>query len=337
MTPEHWDWDPVAGPARLAAALAESGLAWVRAPELAAAAARDPWACAERLMGERAVLLERQPIRAVPGGRSFSSGRMAAPFHTDSQTLLGVPPHVQVMACAGAADSGGESLYLDTWALLARLEREDPELLAGLFTTARRFPFVFGDVFGPTVSIRGGSLVFTHTARPLPDDAVAARLRPLLEREPVLEVRAAAGDLVIIHNHRLLHGRRAFLDERRSFTRLLIWRARAWPSPRPWREGAEAAARAAGDRLRDAPSAVREAYGLSETPAADPGHHLGVVLELLRGVPPGVLSAREGVPEPEIYRWRDAVLRGAAASLAEDATAATPEDSGPQAWLARLR
>jgi gamma-butyrobetaine dioxygenase len=312
-------------------------LSWVRAPELAEAARREPWGCAERLMGERAVLLERQPIHAVPEGRSFSSGRMAAPFHTDSQTLLGVPPHVQVMACGGAADSGGESLYLDTWALLARVEREDPDLLADLFTTARRFPFVFGDVFGPTVSIRGGSLVFTHTARPLPDDALAARLRPLLEREPVLEVRADAGDLVIIHNHRLLHGRRAFQDERRSFTRLLIWRARAWPSPPRWRERAEAAARAARDRLRDAPSAVREAYGLSEALSADPGHHLGVVLELLRGVPPGVLSAREGVPEPEIYRWRDAVLRGAARGLCEETTVPVGKDWEPQTWLDRLR
>jgi hypothetical protein len=327
----------VAGPARLTAALADSGLAWVHAPELAEAARREPWGCAERLMGERARLLERQPIRAVPGGRSFSSGRMAAPFHTDSQTLLGVPPHVQVMACGGAADSGGESLYLDTWALLARLEREDPDLLAGLFTTPRRFPFVFGDVFGPTVSIRGGSLVFTHTARPLPDDALAARLWPLLESQPVLEVRAAAGDLVIIHNHRLLHGRRAFEDEHRSFTRLLIWRARPWPSPPRWLARAEAAAGVLADRLRNAPAAVREAYGLSEAPSADPGHHLGVVLELLRGVPPGVLSAREGVPEPEIYRWRDAVLRGATASLAGEATAVTPKGSGPEAWLDRLR
>jgi hypothetical protein len=337
MTPERWDWDAEAGPARLTGELAEAGLAWVRAPELAEAASREPWACAERLMGERAVLLERQPIRAVPGGRSFSSGRMAAPFHTDSQTLLGVPPHVQVMACAGAAENGGESLYLDTRALLARLEREDPDLLAGLFTTARRFPFVFGDVFGPTVSIRGGSLVFTHTARPLSDDALATRLRPRLEKEPVIEVRAAAGDLVVIHNHRLLHGRRAFEDERRSFTRLLIWRTRPWSAPARWLARAEAAARAVRDRLRDAPSGVREAYGLSETPAAEPGHHLGVVLELLRGVPPGVLSAREGVSEPEIYRWRDAVLRGAATGLAEDTSVANPRDSGPQAWLDRLR
>jgi gamma-butyrobetaine dioxygenase len=336
MTPARWDWDPVAGPGRLTAALAETGLAWVRAPELTETAPREPWACAERLLGERAVLLERQPIRAVPGGRSFSSGRMAAPFHTDSQTLLGVPPHVQVMACGAASASGGESLYLDTWALLARVEREDPDLLAALFTTVRRFPFVFGDVFGPTVSNRGGSLVFTHTARPLPDDAVAARLQPFVESEPVIELRATAGDLVVIHNHRLLHGRRAFADEARSFTRLLIWRSGPWPAPPPWLARAETEATAMRERLHDAPAGVREAFGFRETPAFEDGRRLGLVLELLRGVPPGVLSARERVTEAEIYRWRDAFLRGGAASLAGDAAAAPRPDSAPEAWFDRL-
>ena len=333
MSPGRWNWDAGDGPARLSAQLADSGIAWIRAPELAETAPREPWVCAERLLGERAVLLERQPIRAVPGGRSFSSGRMAAPFHTDSQMLLGAPPHVQVMACHAAAQAGGESLYLDTWALLARLEREDPELLAALFTTARHFPFVFGDVFGPTVSLRGGSLVFTHTARPSPGDGIAARLQRWLEAEPPVEIAAAAGDLVLIHNHRVLHGRRAFGDEGRSFTRLLLWRPSAWPAPSRWRARAESAAATLRDRLRQAPAPVREAYGLTEEAGDESrGHQLGVVLELLRGVPPGVLSAREGVPEPEIYRWRDAVLRGAAEGLGEEATS---NDS--RAWLDRVR
>jgi len=333
MTPERWDWDARDGPARLAAQLAETGIAWIRAPDLADSAPREPWGCAERLFGERAVLLERQPIRAVPGGRSFSSGRMAAPFHTDSQMLLGAPPHVQVMACHAAAPAGGESLYLDTWALLARLEGEDPGLLADLFTRVRHFPFVFGDVFGPTVSRRGGSLVFTHTARPSPEDGVAARLQRWLDAEPPVEIAAAAGDLVLIHNHRVLHGRRAFEDESRSFTRLLLWRPRAWPAPPRWMARAESAAAALRDRLGQAPPSVREAYGVAEeTGDQSHRHHLGVVLELLRGVPPGVLSAREGVAEPEIYRWRDAVLRGAVESLGAESTS---NDS--KAWLDRLR
>jgi hypothetical protein len=261
---------------------------------------------------------------------------MAAPFHSDSQMFLGVPPHVQVMACRAAAALGGESLYLDTWALLDHLQQEAPALATRLFEVCRRFPFVFGDVFGPTASLRGGSLVFTHTARPLAGDAVAADLAPQLAAIPCLEVPAAAGDLIVIHNHRLLHGRRAFEDVGRSFTRLLVWRQGPWPAPTRWRERAEAAQRLHADRLREAPPGVRVAYGLAAPTPAEVGRRLGLVLELLRGVPAGVLSARENVPEPELYRWRDAVLEGAASSLSQADETRTPEAT-LDAWLPRLR
>jgi gamma-butyrobetaine dioxygenase len=307
VTPARWEWDAGAGPERLLAQLAEQGLCWVHAPELADTAERDPWGAAERLLGERPLLLERQPIRAVPGGRSFASSRMETPFHSDSQMFLGVPPHVQVMACHRAAREGGEGLYLDTWALLDRVERVDPELLGLLFTEPRRLPFVFGDAFGPTVSHRGGSLVFTHSPRPLPGDEVASHLQRFVDAAPVLEVRAAPGDVVVIHNHRLLHGRRAFEDEGRSFTRLLVWRRAPWPAPTRWLERAESG-------------------GPAVTMPPEVSRRLGVILDLLRGVPAGVLSAREGVPESELYAWRDAALAGAARGLAE---AAGTQDQGP--------
>ena len=88
------------------------------------------------------------------------------------------------------------------------------------------------------------------------------------------------------------------------------------------------------DRLREAPAAVRAAYGVAEPVPVDVGRRLGVVLELLRGVPAGVLSAREGVPEPELYRWRDAVLGGAAERIAS-AAAGRPSDEELEDWRRR--
>ncbi len=332
-TPRRWDWDGGPGPARLLAELAATGLAWIRAPEVVEAAERDPWAAAARILGERPDMVERQPIRAVPDGRSFSSGAMAAPFHSDSQVFLGVPPHVQVMACRQAAPSGGESLYLDTWALVATIEREDPELFARLFEMPRRFPFVFGDFFGPTVSLRGGSLVFTHSAFPEEGDGVASDLRPFLESAAVIEVKAEAGDVLVAHNHRLLHGRRAFDDAVRAFTRLLVWRRESLPSPEAWRGLARDAAARGKESLSSASVLVRERLGLADEPDPEARRRLRVVLDLLRGVPAGVLSAREGIPEPELYRWRVMFLSAALVALAEDGN---PEDPELRAALAVL-
>ena len=334
LTPARWDWDAETGPARLDAALENTGLAWLRAPSLVDAAEREPWTVVTRLLGRRPSLVERQPIRAVPGGRSFSSGHMEAPFHSDSQMFRGVPPHVQVMACHRAAARGGEGLYLDTWALLERLAREDGPLFARLFDVPRRFPFVFGDVFGPTVSLRGGSLVFTHSPRPVTRDAVAVDLRPWIEAAAAIEVRAEAGDVVVIHNHRLLHGRRGFEDVGRSFTRVLAWRDAPWPAPVRLVERARDAAQRLDAGLQGAPDGVREAFGMN-APSA-PSERLGIVLELLRGVPAGVLSAREGVPEPVLYRWRDAALQAATRGLQEmGEPPAMPDEA--QGWLERLR
>jgi gamma-butyrobetaine dioxygenase len=329
----RWDWDPTEGPGRVLAELAACGIAWIRGPHLVEAAGREPWEAAAQLLGERPEQVERQPIRPVPHGRSLASGAMAAPFHTDSQTLLGVPPHVQVMACRRAAAAGGESLYLDTWPLLATIEDEAPALFACLFDVPRRFPFYFGDFFGPTVSLRGGSLVLTHTAFPEPGDGVAAALRPFIESAAAIEVRAEPGDILVAHNHRLLHGRRAF-DGQREFTRLLVWRREALPSPEVWRRLAHLAAAESKAVLQGAPSAVGERFGLADEPDPLARRRLGIVLDLLRGVPAGVLSAREGVPEPELYRWRSAALSAGLTALAAEPDHADDRDA--RAALAQL-
>jgi gamma-butyrobetaine dioxygenase len=66
------------------------------------------------------------------------------------------------------------------------------------------------------------------------------------------------------------------------------------------------------------PTPMREAVlGAPSTPEPERERRLRIVLEMLRGASPGVLSRRHGVPEPELYRWRDAALRAAEDALAE--------------------
>jgi hypothetical protein len=296
-------------------ALTERGLAVVRAADVGLAiedAARTPWAFAERLLGERPCLVERQPIKPVPGGRSFASNSAPTPLHTDSQMFAGAPPGVQVMACVGAAERGGEHLFVDGWALIAAVRARDPELHRLLLEAPRRIPFVFGDVFGPTVARRGGAVAFTHSPMAPRGDGIAERLAPFVDAAPRIELRTAPGEILVADNHRMLHGRRGFVGGAREYTRLLVWLTTSPPPPADLHAHAARVAAATTARLAGAPPAVLRRLGL--LPSA-PDRGLGVVLEMLRGVPPGVLARREGIPEPELYRMRDAALAAAEAAL----------------------
>lgn len=312
--------------------LAARGYAVIRdaPPELSPSeAARAPWLFAERLLGAKSRMVERQPIKAVPGGRSFASSAGPAPLHTDSQLFAGAAPDVQVMVCARAADRGGEHLFIDGWALLDRVRDEDPDLYRLLFEAPRRIPFVFGDVFGPTVALRGGALTFTHAPRVLRDDAIAVRLARFVDASPVIELATRAGEILVADNHRMLHGRRAFEGQAREYVRLLVWSGVALGAPEVHRAYAARVASGAAARLASAPEAVRRRLGL--TPRAATEARLAVVLEMLRGTPPGVLAAREGIPEPELYRMRDVALAAAEAALA-----ATPLPGDDEATLSAI-
>lgn len=322
-TAAPWVFDDDTGPARLQQAVAERGYAVCRAPGLAAAAERDPWAVARRLYGHDVQLVEAHPIRPVPHGRSFAATSRFTPLHTDSQSHRGVPPHWQLMLCLRPAAHGGETLLLDGWALLERIEAEDPALHHALLTRPRRLPFVFGDVEGPTVSLRGGHVVLTHSPMAVGDD-VERRLAPWIERAPRIELRVEADELLVVDNHRMLHGRRAFEDPQRRFLRLLVWTRAAAPPVGRLHAAASAAQGPIATALAVRPAAVREAW--TGPPPAEPAveRRLQIVLEMLRGASPGVLAHRHGVHEPELYRWRDAVMRAAEHALTERADAAEP-------------
>lgn len=264
----------------------------------------DPFAMVEAVLGVSPELAERQPIHPVPGGRSFASSSAETPLHSDSQLWEGSPPHLQLMVCERPAREGGASLLLDTWPLLDRIRAEDAGLFQALCTVPRLQRFVFGDVEGTTLSLRGGGHPFT--ASPVPDarDPVGARLAPWLSAAPCIEVRVRRGEALLVDNHRMLHGRRAFSDPERRFTRVLAWlreplavrgdllEALSVPATRcPWPRAAE---------WEELPRVRRRA-----------------VLAMLRGVPPGVLARSLAVHEAELYAWRERALAGAGAALRE--------------------
>lgn len=305
------------GPRRLRDALTAHGGA--RVTLTAGVDTRSPWSLAEALLGVAPAMVEQQVIRAVEGGRSFSSGAMDAPWHTDSQCFLGAPPDLQVMRCVRAASRGGESLYLDTRPLLERLERDDPALFRQVFFAARRMPFVFGDVYGPTMSLRRGRVVFTQTPRVTDGDRVGERVEKCLADSAFEEFIASPGEVTVIDNHRVLHGRRAFEDVSREFVRVLVWLRDPLPAHAGHRALAEQARAALSERLAGASADVRSRFGLAEPVEPEVRRRVAVVLEMLRGASPGMLAGREKIPEPWLYRWRDLLLSGGEEALAHDA------------------
>lgn len=317
-------------PAELRAALAREGFAVVPVGEVAAQAAANPWRFAAELLGEEPRMVERQPIRPVAGGRSFASTDGYTPLHTDSQLHFGAPPDAQVMVCERPAARGGESLVADAWALCASIEASDPALFQALVHAPRRVPFVFGDVYGPTLAMRGRSVAFTHSPVP-PRDAVARALAPVVEAA-AREVAVRRGEALVLDNRSCLHGRRAFADPGRSFIRLLVWLDAPLRPHARFQALAEAAAARTRVAVEGAPEAVRARFGLGPTPRDEvTDRRLRAVLDMLRGGAPGVIAAREKIPEPELYVWRDAALAAAARALGSleppEATAAALDEA----------
>jgi len=262
----------------------------------------DPWSFVAALVGSRPRMVERQAIRPLDGGRSFASTMVETPLHTDSQDFLGAPPGLQVMACRRPANDGGVTRLLDGFALVEAVRTESPSLYRALLTEHRTIPFYFGAVRGPTVAEKGGSVTLTVSpVAPATDDRIGAALSAFLARGvvPVRELAIARGDVLLVDNHRMLHGRSAFSDRGREFVRLLAW--------------------------LDAPLATTHAFfgDVPRAPEPSPAdrlaaHRAAVVIELMGGVAPARLATREGVSEATIYAWRSAFFRGGLAALAED-------------------
>lgn len=268
--------------------------AWSTTPEaLRESAAASPYAFAARLLGVEPLMVERQPIRPIDGGRSFASTRVDTPLHTDSQMFLGVPAAIQILVCVKPAPRGGESVLVDGSRLVARLEHDDAALASALFDVDRVQRFYFGDVTGPTIARRSGHLAWTVAPVGASDDDVGRRLAAALAHEPRIAHTLRAGEALVASNHRMLHGRGPFEGDR-ELVRLLVWLERPL-----------------GADPRQASRAREVSPPLAETTLV----RVRAVLAILRGVPPAKVASDARVNEATLYAWRDAFMRSGASAL----------------------
>jgi gamma-butyrobetaine hydroxylase len=153
--------------------------------------------------------------------------------HTDNPYRDPVP-QIQVLHCLEAASEGGESVVVDGFAAADRLHREDPEAFRILTATPVPFRYVEPGVVdlsheAPliTLDLRGNVIAVLYNNRSIapldldpeeiPAFYAAYRRFGRLLHDPALTVgfRLRPGDLFIVDNRRVLHGRRGFGSGRR--------------------------------------------------------------------------------------------------------------------------
>ena len=153
--------------------------------------------------------------------------------HTDNPYRDPVP-QLQLLHCLQAAAEGGESIVVDGFFAAERLRRDHPDNFALLtrhavpfrYVEARRVdlrctaPLIELDTEGDVRAVRYNNRSIAPLD--LPEDVVAPYYRAyrrfarlLHDADAVVGFKLAAGDLFIVDNQRVLHGRRGFGAGRR--------------------------------------------------------------------------------------------------------------------------
>jgi [2-(trimethylamino)ethyl]phosphonate dioxygenase len=166
-------------------------------------------------------------VRSIEKPNNLAYSDLGLGVHTDNPYREPVPG-LQILHCLQSSDEGGESVFVDGFAVAERLRTEHPKE----FETLARIevPFAFCDDSAelrarrPLLSVSAaGELQAVHynsrSIAPLsldPDQLAqfyeAYRLFAQLLRSAMFEFRTRLGngDLVAFNNRRLLHGRTAF-------------------------------------------------------------------------------------------------------------------------------
>jgi len=153
--------------------------------------------------------------------------------HTDNPYRDPVP-QLQLLHCLEAADEGGESIVVDGFQAAERLRRDQPEAFAlltrhavpfryvekGAVDIQTRAPLIELDDEGAVRAVRYNNR--STAPLDLPEATVVPYYRAyrsfgrlLHDADGLVGFKLAAGDLFIVDNQRVLHGRRGFGSGRR--------------------------------------------------------------------------------------------------------------------------
>ena len=186
---------------------------------------------ADRLAYVREIVFDRvADIRVSVDPYTLGFTNAALPLHTDCSGYSW-PPNVMVFHCLANEVAGGASQYVDGVQVITQLRTHAPEALRILTEydvefrlwsrqadTMSQCPPIILDAKGELALLRYANWA-VQPLRTVPFDRIPAwydAWRALAERvnapENRVAIRCEPGDMLLINNHRILHGRDAFDD-----------------------------------------------------------------------------------------------------------------------------
>lgn len=159
-----------------------------------------------------------------PAGYNIAHTAEALPPHSDFPSYRW-PPSGQILHMLVNDAEGGDSVAVDGWGVASRLDEEDQRVLAAFEVPFRQFdeqvetwakvPMLTRDAAGVIRQIRFSNQLMQplDPTEPELDRFYGAyhRLSNLvLDEGNQVHFRLDAGDMMIVHGHRILHGRRSY-------------------------------------------------------------------------------------------------------------------------------
>ncbi|GAB1824239.1 TauD/TfdA family dioxygenase [Herbidospora sp. RD11066] len=171
-------------------------------------------------------------VRPRPLGGTFSQRSGPVPLHTDAQYHPDPEDVVCLFAIRPAAD-GGHSLLLTADEAVTALRRHPGAAATEAALRRPQWSWITPAAFSGGEKARRGSppvpVLSGTSLRWRPDnlvpgsDPAAATFTEVLAEAGPAEVRLAPGDVLVLDNHRTLHGRTAFADPERLMLRVRVW------------------------------------------------------------------------------------------------------------------
>lgn len=250
-------------PAEIAMEIARDGIIVLQSDELCDSLLARPFSAAAELLGAAPLHYDVVAVRPVDGQASIVESNRDGRLHTDSYPMMS--PDLVVMSCHQQSVSGGESVFVDSWQVLDAIRCEDPSLYEKLFTVCRAFRFPAYRVYAPTFGFNQGAFVFHHATFPDEGDEVGRHFQHWVERARKLAFRLEPGQVYLIDNHRMLHGRTRFTGAR-HLQRLQLWNEERSPIPERFFDAASAALEWRDHAASHHSDDVRRRLGLSRVP-----------------------------------------------------------------------